>query len=65
MRWGSLFAYSEASHMISIEPIMPKIAKFTVSLYSIAVTKNVSIHENKFVAVVVIFWVVGFFLNLS
>lgn len=61
MRWGSLFTYSEASHMIFIEPVMPKIA----SLYSIAVTKNVSINENKFVAVVVVFWVVGFFLSLS
>lgn len=65
MRSDSLFTYSEASHMIFIELIMPKIAKFTVSLYSFAVTKNVSVNENKFVAVVVIFWVVGFFLNLS
>lgn len=41
--------------MILIEPILPRIYKFTVSLYSIAVTKNESINENKFVAVVVIF----------
>lgn len=65
MRWGSLLTYSEASYMIFIEPILSRIAKFTVSLYSIAVTKNESINENKFVALVVIFWVVGFFLNLS
>lgn len=28
MGWGSLFTYYGASHMIFIEPIMPKIAKF-------------------------------------
>lgn len=61
MGWGSLFTYYGASHMIFIEPIMPKMP----SLYSIAVTKNVFINENKFVAVVVNFWVAGFFLSLS
>lgn len=41
--------------MIFIKPIMPKIAKFTVSLYNIAVTENVSTNKGNFVAVVIIF----------
>ena len=41
--------------MIFIEPIMPKIAKFTVSVYNIAVTENVSTNEGNFTAAVVIF----------
>lgn len=45
----------EVTHMIFIKPIMPKIAKFTVSLYNITVTKNVSTNEDNFIDAVIIF----------
>lgn len=41
--------------MIFMEPVMPKIAKFTVSLYNIGVIENVSTNGDNFIVVTIIF----------